>query len=100
MPSLPRLSSTHWAETSVVSQNMGTAFQLERSVGGGRAGRGAAARANGDALEQEVDLAAQAEAEDGVQEGGDQREAGGHQTDGRAAEGEPEEPDRGEAEPD
>src|SRR5688572_19051361 len=83
-----RWSSTHWAVTSALSRDM-------VSLLGGGAGS-VASGSDG----QEVDLAAQAEAEDRVEQGGRQRQPGGDQADEGGARQEPEEPDDGEREAD
>ena len=65
-----RWSSTHWAETRAVSRLM---WFLPFCTAGLRAARGRGS-AGGRSPEEQVDLAAQAEAEDGVEQGGGQGE--------------------------
>src|SRR5690242_332904 len=99
MPSVSRLSSTHWAVTREVSRLM-----VGVLLAGGEqvwtSGGDVRCRSGGDATEKQVDLASQAEGEDGVEEGGDEREPDGHLPHHGGSGEEGDQPDEGEREAD
>ncbi len=85
-----RWSSTHWAVTSAVSRLMVVSFRCPGCPGGGQMWWGSVGSRRACALEQEVHLAAEAEAEGRVEERRGEREAGGDRAEQVGPGGEPE----------